>query len=155
MLELPDVNVLVALLDPAHIHHQTAKDWFAQAQRTGWATCSLTESGFVRVLTSTGHNDQRIKPFAASEFLRVFLANHAATHHFFPDDVRILDTIRYDLRHLQGHKQVTDLHLLGLCQQNGLRFVTFDNAIRSTWNALVHSQTDLIHFLLPLPTALP
>ena len=70
MIELPDINVLVALLDPAHIHHHPAKNWFAQAEPTGWATCPLTESGCVRVLTSTGINNKKIKPFGASNLLR-------------------------------------------------------------------------------------
>jgi len=155
MIELPDINVLVALLDPAHIHHQIAWDWFAQAEQTGWATCPLTESGCVRVLTSTGHNSKKIKPNGASDLLRAFLALYAATHHYFPDDVRIVDTTRFRLRNLQEHNQVTDLHLLGLCQQNGLRFVTFDNAIQSSWYALVNRQSDLIRYLLPPPTPSP
>ena len=155
MIELPDVNVLVALLDPAHIHNQITWNWFNQAESTGWATCPLTEAGCVRVLTSTGVNNQRVKPYEAAKYLQDFLTDHAATHHYFPDDVRILDTTLFRLRNLQGHKQVSDLHLLGVCQQNGLRFVTFDTAIRSTFNALVNAQTSLIRFLLPSPAASP
>lgn len=149
MVELPDINVLVALLDVAHPHHQIAEDRFVQAEPTGWATCPLTECGCVRVLTSTGINNQKIKPLDAADYLRDLLAQYAATHHYFSDDVRILDMTQFRLRNLQGYKQVSDLHLLGVCQQNGLRFVTFDTAIQSTFNALVNGQTNLIRFLLP------
>jgi predicted nucleic acid-binding protein len=50
-VELPDVNVLIALFDPAHIHHEPAHTWFAVACEDGWATCPLTENGFLRVVS--------------------------------------------------------------------------------------------------------
>src|SRR5205807_1947335 len=48
---LLDVNVLVALFDPDHVHHEPAHRWFAEQRGTGWATCPLTENGLLRVLT--------------------------------------------------------------------------------------------------------
>jgi uncharacterized protein len=36
---LLDVNVLVALLDPAHLHHDAAHAWFEVKREGGWATC--------------------------------------------------------------------------------------------------------------------
>ena len=39
---LLDVNVLIALLDRRHVHHEPAHGWFATAQADGWATCPLT-----------------------------------------------------------------------------------------------------------------
>lgn len=155
MIELPDVNVLVALIDHSHPHHQIAKDWFAQAEPTGWATCALTESGYVRIVVSTGFNNSKVKPVVAADYLREFLTDHAATHHFILDGVRIVDDKRYSLRHLTGHNQVPDLHLMALCQQNGLRLVTFDNGLRSSANALIQPPTNLIRFLVPLPPASP
>jgi predicted nucleic acid-binding protein len=49
---LLDVNVLVALFDPDHVHHEIAHDWFAEEGRDGWSTCPLTEAGFIRVLSN-------------------------------------------------------------------------------------------------------
>lgn len=155
MIEFPDVNVLVALIDTFHPHHQVAKDWFTQVEPTGWATCSLTESGVVRVLTSAGFNNQKIKPFDASVLLRNLLKSHAATHHFIPDEARIVDSTRYNLRHLTEHNQVPDFHLIALCRQKSVRLVTLDNALRNSANALIQPPTNLIHFLLPLPPAAP
>jgi uncharacterized protein len=155
MIELPDVNVLVALLDPSNVYHSITMNWFLQAEPTGWATCGMTESGYVRVTTSIGINHVKIKPIVAGRYLREFLMDHAATHHFIPDTARIVDDTRFNLRHLTGHKQVTDLHLMRLCQQNGLRLVTLDNALRHSAHALVQPPTNLIHFLLPLPSAAP
>ena len=47
---LLDVNLLIALVDPDHVHHQLAHDWFEDNRRSGWATCPATEGGFLRVL---------------------------------------------------------------------------------------------------------
>jgi uncharacterized protein len=51
-IALLDVNVLVALFDPDHVHHDLAHDWFADQRAAGWATCPLTENGLIRVLSS-------------------------------------------------------------------------------------------------------
>ena len=49
---LLDINVLVALFDPDHVHHELAHDWFADNRTRGWATCPITENGFGRVLSN-------------------------------------------------------------------------------------------------------
>jgi predicted nucleic acid-binding protein len=46
---LLDVNVLLALCDPLHVHHAAAHRWFAAVGRFAWATCPITENGFVRI----------------------------------------------------------------------------------------------------------
>src|SRR6185503_2205055 len=45
---LLDVNLLVALFDPEHVHHHIAHDWFSE-YGDPWATCPLTENGALRV----------------------------------------------------------------------------------------------------------
>ena len=52
MVALLDVNVLVALFDPAHVHHEAAHAWFGTHRRQRWATCALTENAFVRVVSN-------------------------------------------------------------------------------------------------------
>ena len=37
---LLDVNVLIALLDADHIHHQRASQWLARNLAAGWASCA-------------------------------------------------------------------------------------------------------------------
>ena len=49
MTALLDVNVLIALAWPNHVHHAAARAWFEDRREEGWATCPLTEAGFVRV----------------------------------------------------------------------------------------------------------
>lgn len=47
---LLDVNVLIALVDPAHVQHDQAHDWFSRIGRKGFATCPLTENGLIRIV---------------------------------------------------------------------------------------------------------
>lgn len=50
MAFLLDVNVLIALFDPAHIHHGSAHNWFAEIGQSAWATCPVTENGVIRIV---------------------------------------------------------------------------------------------------------
>ena len=52
MRALLDVNVLVAVLDPEHVKHVAAYDWFGENLATGWASCPLTENACLRVMTN-------------------------------------------------------------------------------------------------------
>jgi hypothetical protein len=45
---LLDINLLLALTDPMHVHHELSHQWFAKKGRKGWATCPLTENGVAR-----------------------------------------------------------------------------------------------------------
>ncbi len=47
MVSLLDVNSLVAMAWPNHVHHRAVRAWFKEYESRGWATCPLTESGFV------------------------------------------------------------------------------------------------------------
>ena len=42
-VSLLDVNVLLALAWPTHVHHLAAHRWFAENSGLGWATCPLTQ----------------------------------------------------------------------------------------------------------------
>ncbi|HAB15647.1 MAG TPA: VapC toxin family PIN domain ribonuclease, partial [Verrucomicrobiales bacterium] len=48
---LLDTNVLIALLWPSHAQHERAVKWFTRHRAKGWATCPLTETGFVRIVS--------------------------------------------------------------------------------------------------------
>lgn len=50
MRALLDVNVLVALLDAAHVHHGAASSWLDRNLERGWASCPITQNGCLRVL---------------------------------------------------------------------------------------------------------
>lgn len=48
---LLDVNVVIALLDPSHIHHDRAHAWFDSDGKHRWFTCPLVENGVVKIVS--------------------------------------------------------------------------------------------------------
>jgi uncharacterized protein len=144
-IDLADVNVLLALIDPVHVNHEAASQWFADASGRGWATCPLTENGFVRILSNPSYPGVRLTPADAIVLLETLLQNHAATHHFWPDSVSLCDRTLFRPDAIAGHRQITDVYLLGLCQQNGGTLVTLDTSIMDT--AIVSPHAELIRRL--------
>ena len=69
---LLDVNLLVALFDPDHVHHELAHDWFADNHAHGWATCPLTQNGFVRILAHPRFPAEIRRPAELLEHLTKF-----------------------------------------------------------------------------------
>ncbi|BBX74383.1 VapC toxin family PIN domain ribonuclease [Mycobacterium shinjukuense] len=123
-MALLDVNALVALAWDSHIHHARIREWFAANAAQGWATCPVTESGFVRV-----SSNPKVLPNAIgiADARRVLTALRALEgHRFLADDVSLVDD---DVPVIVGHRQVTDAHLLTLARRRGVRLVTFDTAV--------------------------
>jgi toxin-antitoxin system PIN domain toxin len=124
---LLDVNLLVALFDPDHVHHEMAHDWFADNRDAGWATCPVTEQGFVRVLSNPAYGGVVARPAELVDRLRAFCGS--GHHEFWADSVSLVDRDLFDPRFLRGHRQVTDVYLLGLAARRGGRLATFDRTI--------------------------
>ena len=126
MRALLDVNVLLALFDPDHVDHRTAHHFVGTALEYGWATCPLTQNGFVRIVSQPRYPS----PVSTSDALaRLAEAASDDSHEFWPDDVSLLDQGVLDRSSLLGHRQVTDAYLLALAVRHGGRLVTFDTAI--------------------------
>lgn len=121
---LPDVNVLVALTNPSHQHHQVAHHWLAGVAR--FATTPVTESGLVRLLLNRAVTGQVVTGRQAVEILRGLRAHQRAT--FLPD-ASSLATAIIDMVGLAGHRQATDFHLVNLAASHGVTLVTFDRRI--------------------------
>ena len=127
MVSLLDVNLLVSLAWPNHEHHGPALQWFRENQQSGWATCPVTQSGFVRV-----SSNQRVIPGAKSPREAVSLLSRilALPHHvFFSDDVSLVASKFVAPEKLQGYRQVTDAHLLGIALRHGGRLATLDRGV--------------------------
>ena len=123
---LLDVNVLIALFDPTHVHHQLAHDWFADHRSHGWATCPLTQNGFIRILTIPSHARAAVRAVDLSKHLDSLCS--AVDHEFWTDSISLLDTTRFDLSGT-GHRHLTDVYLAGLAHANGGTLATFDRSI--------------------------
>jgi hypothetical protein len=124
---LLDVNVLVALAWPNHVHHATALAWFDEVGRAGFATCPVTQSGFVRVSSNKRAIPDARSPREAREILRRITA--LPGHVFWPDDIEIASNQHIAWERLGSHAQVTDAHLLALAIRHGGRLATFDRVL--------------------------
>jgi len=127
MLALPDVNVLVALAWPTHVHHERAHRWLSGYGDAPWATCPLTESGFVRVSSNRAAIPGAKTPREAIQVLEAILER--PRHVFVADDFSIADTRHVALDRLVGHRQVTDAHLLGIALKSGAQVITLDRRL--------------------------
>ncbi len=126
MRALLDVNVLIALLDAAHVHHALATEWLKREVDQGWASCPITQNGCIRVLSSSAYPGD----FSPAEVAgRLFRAMAHPAHAFWPDDVSLGDDSAIAWRHVLGHRQITDAYLLALATKHQGRFVTFDKRI--------------------------
>lgn len=122
---LLDVNVLLALSDPMHVHHEAAHAWFGNARRQGWATCPITENGFVRVAS---HPSYPNRPGEAPVVLRLLRQLCASDGHlFWPDRVSIREILQPGASFT--HNQLTDLYLVGVAVMYGGKLATFDRRV--------------------------
>jgi toxin-antitoxin system PIN domain toxin len=121
---LLDVNALVALAWDSHVHHTVARSWIRASDREGWATCPLTESGFVRVSSNPKVLSSPIGVVAAREVLAALRAVEG--HGFLADDVSPCDD---DVPTIHGYRQVSDAHLLTLARRHRACVVTFDSGL--------------------------
>ena len=125
---LLDVNLLVALLWPAHAHHRAALGWFGRKGRRGWATCPFTEAAFIRLTSNPAFSRDAVAPRQAAEVLARNIEGPG--HVFWPADVSPCEVLRSPELRLAGHQQVTDAYLLALARRNGGRLVTLDRSMR-------------------------
>ncbi|MGQ0541725.1 MAG: TA system VapC family ribonuclease toxin [Blastocatellia bacterium] len=128
MRSLFDVNFLIALLDPDHVHSERAHDWWARNRKQGWASCPITENGVVRILSNPNYSASLSLTvgYLASR-LRKFADN--SDHAFWPDNISLRDDAVFSVERIHGSGQLTDLYLLGLATRNQGRLVTFDQSI--------------------------
>jgi toxin-antitoxin system PIN domain toxin len=126
MRALFDVNMLLAMSDSEHIHHSRAFAWWNDHHNDGWASCPLTQNGFVRVISGSGYPRPRSLADAMAQLgAQVALPGHV----LWPDDVSIADPEIFDRNHLLGPGQITDAYLLALAVKNGGRLVTIDRGV--------------------------
>ena len=124
---LLDVNILVALFDPDHVHHDLAHDWFADHRTRGWATCPITENGFLRIVTNPRYQPDPPRPETAAAQLRQFC--ESGHHHLWHDLVSLRDRKLFALRAAGGSRHITDVYLLGLAKRMNGTLATFDRGI--------------------------
>lgn len=122
---LLDVNVLLALIDQDHIDHEIAHAWMDGQTVDGWASCAVTQNGFVRVLSQPNYPNP-VTVGHAVELLRT--STSSKNHEFWPCDLAVTDPVLLADR-LLGHRQVTDAYLLVLAVRHDGVLITLDTTI--------------------------
>ncbi|MGH6858902.1 MAG: TA system VapC family ribonuclease toxin [Phyllobacterium sp.] len=127
MAFLLDVNVLIALFDPAHVHHDPAHEWFADVGQPAWATCPLTENALLRIVGNPRYPNSPGTPVAVAPLLAGLTA--LTGHVFWPDDISLMDKALVDANRLLTSSQITDTYLLALARSHGGHLATFDRRL--------------------------
>ena len=123
MRALLDINVLIALLDEDHVHHELARTWLMRREDAGWASCPITQNGCIRVMSQPAYPNS-LPTSAVIE--RLALATEHPSHEFWPASVSLLDERVADRTRIHGPRQVTDVYLVALAAQHRGCFATFD-----------------------------
>lgn len=144
MAFLLDVNVLIALIDAAHIHHEAAHEWFARRGAGAWATCPITENGALRIVGHPRYPKGPGNPAAVVPSMESLRA--LPGYQFWPDDIDLLDDEGIDVTRLLAFSQVTDTYLLALARKHGGQLATFD---RRLVTAAVRSGSKSLHVIGP------
>ena len=124
---LLDVNVLIALAWPQHVHHAAAHRWFDSKSRGAWATCAITQLAFVRISSNPKIIPEAVAPRSAHAVLCELtgLRGHVYWEALpSPATCATLQAVS-----MVGHLQVTDAYLLDLTRHHGGRLITFDKGL--------------------------
>ena len=115
---LLDANMLIALAWPDHEAHERVGRWFSKHSRAGWATCPITQSALARILSNPAFSPATL---SVANALAVLGANvKLPEHHFWPDEISLVEAMSKVGKRATGHQQVTDLYLVGLAGIAGM-----------------------------------
>jgi len=128
-LLLLDVNVLLALAWPNHQFHAAATRRLEAAQER-WATCALTQLGFIRLSSNPAAVTPAKTPAEAARLLAVMVRDPL---HLYLESLRAPadEPCIREFERILGSKQVTDAYLLSVALQHKAKFMTFDARLRA------------------------
>jgi len=126
MRALLDVNVLIALLDSAHVYHGRAMSWLEREIHHGWASFPITQSGCIRIMSHPSYPGALPLREVAQ---RLGEAVKSPEHEFWPDDLSLFSSEIFNWSYILGHRQVTDVYLLALAVHRGGRLVSLDRRV--------------------------
>ena len=126
-IDLPDVNVLFALVQPSHAAHTLAWSWFDDT--AGFAMTPITELGLLRLSMNPKVMGQQITFADAVASLSSLRDDPRSC--FVADDSSLTDA-SISLQALQGYRQVTDLHLVNLAARHKMVLTTLDRSLQQS-----------------------
>ncbi len=126
-MRLLDVNVLIALAYPPHVSHQKVSHWYDTEGMKAWASCPLTQTGFVRIVSNPAFSATIPDVSEAVALLAGLI--QSSGHQFWPDELPMTAAADMFGAKLVGHQQVSDAYLLAMAVKNKGQLVTLDRAI--------------------------
>jgi toxin-antitoxin system PIN domain toxin len=124
---LLDVNVLIALIDPSHVQHDQAHEWFGRVGHKAFATCPITENGLLRIV---GHPKYPNSPGPPSLVVAALATiRNLPGHAFWPDSISLVESPVVHPALLSNHSRVTDSYLLALARENKGKLATMDQKL--------------------------
>lgn len=139
---LLDLNILTALLWPAHEHHDAAHRWFHARANARWATCALTQLGFVRIVSNPAFSRDALSPSGGVALLAANLSH--ATHEFWPEHLQVPAAVKGMEPALKGHRQLMNAYLLALAIRRKGLLATFDRGLRSLAGEAFDSALEIV-----------
>ena len=124
---LIDINVLIALIDPAHVSHDAAHEWFEGEGRPSWATCPMTENGVIRIVSNPKYPNTPGSPSIVANSLSGLC--QLSGHIFWPDDISLVASSHVDPSLIFTSAQVTNSYLLALASAHGGKLATLDRRL--------------------------
>jgi len=119
---LLDINVLLALAWPNHLHHNAAHLWLAAHKHDGWATCPHTEMGFLRLSMQPAVVKTAI---TFADALKALTTNTSSPdHHFWPHTLPFAHIAGEIQTRIGGHYQLADAMLLDLAIRHAGKLVS-------------------------------
>jgi len=124
---LLDVNVLIALIDPNHVAHHQAHEWFESTGQKDWRTCPLTENGVIRIIGHSSYPNTLGSPASVAEIVKAL--RELPGHSFWPDEISLVSCHDVDPHRILTAGQVTDTYLLALAKFRGGTLATLDRRL--------------------------
>jgi toxin-antitoxin system PIN domain toxin len=125
-LALFDINFLIALAWPNHQFHSITSDWFARNRNQDWATCTVTQLGFIRLSSNRSYLQNTEKTPEEARLLLAELISQPR-HRFLSDAPAPISLT--EVSRIMGHQQLTDAYLLGVARVSRAKLVTFDRRL--------------------------
>jgi toxin-antitoxin system PIN domain toxin len=139
---LLDVNILTALLWSAHEHHDRAHQWFSARGSARWATCSLTQLGFVRIVSNPAFSRDALTPVAALTLLAENVTH--AGHEYWAEELQVAAAVKALETRVHGYRQLTDAYLLAVAQRRKGVLATFDRGARTLAGDMFDAAVEIV-----------
>ncbi len=135
---LLDVNVLLALAWPNHQFHAAARKRL-EGSRDRWATCALTQLGFIRISSNPAAVGTPKSPAEAAQLLAAMVTDRL---HIYLDPLPapVSRSFIRSFETILGSQQVTDAYLLTLARTRKATLVTFDARLAALAGSAVEAE---------------